>query len=588
VPLYVEELTKSILESGELKEVGDRYDYTGQTANMNIPSTLRGSLMARLDRLPAAKEIAQIGAAIGREFSYAMIAAVAPVAKNELDGALNQLTDSGLTFKRGSPPEATYTFKHALVRDAAYDSLLKTKRRALHVQIAEVIRKRFSAQAETAPELLAHHYAEGARFETAVNYWLVAAERAAGRFATPEAMAHARQGLANVTQIKEEATRTEHELALRICLVAGLRIADRPNEALEELDRAETIAKDGQRNLELARIHHLRGNIYFPLGKFEQCLAEHRKSSEFARKAKSTEAEARAEGGLCDAYYMRGQMRSSHEHVERCINLCRTHGFDVIETAFLPMRATTHMYGLGFAEALDDCRYALEMAVKLEQPRAEIIALNTKIFIALDQHDFVQAESDSHRAEEITQRIGARRFIPLYNHGVAVARLQQGDRDGALALLKTSLAIAQETGITFWGPLIYGVIALASSEPTRRDALRQGQSLLERGCVSHNYFWFYRDAIEVSLEMHDWDQADFYATALEQFFHDEPMAWPNLIIARGRCLAAFGRGNRGDANLSQIRKLRDLAARLSMRSELIRLEAVLGSTSALVKETRSD
>ena len=139
VPLFVEELTKSILESGELTEAGGHYEYGGSARAVTIPATLRDSLMARLDRFMPVKEIAQIGAAIGREFSYELIAAVAPMPQGQLDEALSQLTASGLAFRRGTPPDAIYTFKHALVQDAAYDSLLKSRRQELHAKIARVI-----------------------------------------------------------------------------------------------------------------------------------------------------------------------------------------------------------------------------------------------------------------------------------------------------------------------------------------------------------------------------------------------------------------------------------------------------------------
>ena len=143
VPLFVEELTKSILESGELKDVGNRYEYAGDGSSITIPATLRDSLMARLDRYIAVKQIAQLGAAIGREFSFELIAAVAPMAQGPLNEALARLTESGLAFRRGTPPDATYTFKHALVQDAAYDSLLKSQRQVLHGRIARVIEERF-------------------------------------------------------------------------------------------------------------------------------------------------------------------------------------------------------------------------------------------------------------------------------------------------------------------------------------------------------------------------------------------------------------------------------------------------------------
>ena len=157
VPLFVEELTKSILKSGELKEAGDHYDYAGSARAVTIPATLRDSLMARLDRFMPVKEIAQIGAAIGREFSYELIAAVAPTPRAQLDDALVRLSASGLAFRRGTPPDAIYTFKHALVQDAAYDSLLKSRRQELHGKIARVIKERFPNIKATEPEVLAHH-----------------------------------------------------------------------------------------------------------------------------------------------------------------------------------------------------------------------------------------------------------------------------------------------------------------------------------------------------------------------------------------------------------------------------------------------
>src|SRR5262249_12738508 len=155
VPLFVEELTQSILESADLRDAGDRWEYAGRASTLAIPLTLRDSLMARLDRFVPVKEIAQIGAAIGREFSYALIAAVAPHTGPALDQALTQLTASGLAFQQGTTPEATYTFKHALVQDAAYDSLLRRSRQELHGKLAKVIEERWPRTEATEPETLA-------------------------------------------------------------------------------------------------------------------------------------------------------------------------------------------------------------------------------------------------------------------------------------------------------------------------------------------------------------------------------------------------------------------------------------------------
>ena len=139
VPLFVEELTKTVLESGLLADAGDRYELSGPLPPLAIPTTLHDSLMARLDRLAPVKEVAQIGAVIGREFSHELLAAVSPLSEDKLGDALDQLVNSELVFRRGAPPEATYSFKHALVQDAAYQSLLKSKRQQLHARIAEAL-----------------------------------------------------------------------------------------------------------------------------------------------------------------------------------------------------------------------------------------------------------------------------------------------------------------------------------------------------------------------------------------------------------------------------------------------------------------
>jgi predicted ATPase/class 3 adenylate cyclase len=195
VPLFVEELTKSILESGDLKEAGDHYEYRSSARTVTIPATLRDSLMARLDRFVPVKEIAQIGAAIGREFSYELIAAVAPMPQAQLDASLVQLCESGLAFRRGTPPDAIYTFKHALVQDAAYDSLLKSRRQELHAKIARVIEARFPNVKTTEPELLAHHLTAAGLAEAAIPLWQAGGELALKRMALTEAIAHLNQGL---------------------------------------------------------------------------------------------------------------------------------------------------------------------------------------------------------------------------------------------------------------------------------------------------------------------------------------------------------------------------------------------------------
>jgi class 3 adenylate cyclase/tetratricopeptide (TPR) repeat protein len=187
VPLFVEELTKTVLESDWLRDAGDRYELAAPLPPLAIPTTLQGSLMARLDRLVPVKDLAQIGAVIGREFSHELLAAVADRPEAELQGALDQLVSSELVFRRGSPAATTYSFKHALVQDAAYQSLLKSRRQRLHARIAAVLEGRFGDKAQREPELLAHHHREAGRRESAIPYATAAGDVAFGRFAFVEA-----------------------------------------------------------------------------------------------------------------------------------------------------------------------------------------------------------------------------------------------------------------------------------------------------------------------------------------------------------------------------------------------------------------
>jgi class 3 adenylate cyclase/predicted ATPase len=218
VPLFVEELTKSILESGNLTDVGDRWEYAGRAGTLAIPLTLRDSLMARLDRFAPVKEVAQIGAAIGREFSWELIAAVAPHSEPELDHALDQLVESGLAFQQGTPPDAVYTFKHALVQEAAYDSLLRRRRQELHGKIARVIEERLPHTEATEPELLAHHYTEAKQPEKAIPLWQKAGSLALGHMALVEAIAQLNKGLELVAALPPSAGREGSELGLRALL----------------------------------------------------------------------------------------------------------------------------------------------------------------------------------------------------------------------------------------------------------------------------------------------------------------------------------------------------------------------------------
>src|SRR4029434_5151264 len=183
VPLFVEELTKMVLESDLLQEREDRYELMGPLPPLAIPTTLHDSLMARLDRLATVKSLAQLGATLGREFSYALLHAVSPWDAETLQRGLQQLVEAEVLYQQGLPPHATYRFKHALIQDTAYQSLLRSTRQQYHQRIAQVLEERCPETIAAQPEVLAHHYTEASLVEHAIPYWQQAGQHASARSA---------------------------------------------------------------------------------------------------------------------------------------------------------------------------------------------------------------------------------------------------------------------------------------------------------------------------------------------------------------------------------------------------------------------
>ena len=218
VPLFVEEMTKAILESGHLKETDGHYKLTGSFTTFAIPATLQDSLMARLDRLVTTKGIAQLAAVIGRQFSYELLQAVSQLDAMTLQRELGRLVEVEIVYQRGLPPQATYMFKHALIQDAAYQSLLKSTRQHYHQRIALVMEEQFPETPEVQPELLAHHYTEAGLNAQAVSYWHKAAQRAVERSAHVEAISHLRTGLELLQTLPETPERTQCDVDMHIAL----------------------------------------------------------------------------------------------------------------------------------------------------------------------------------------------------------------------------------------------------------------------------------------------------------------------------------------------------------------------------------
>jgi class 3 adenylate cyclase/predicted ATPase len=253
VPLFIEELTKAVIDGGWLQREEGRYTLAGPVPTAVIPTTLHASLVARLDRVAPVKDVAQIGAALGREFSFELVASVTGLSERVLVQSLEQLVAAELIWRRGSPPNAIYTFKHALVQDAAYGTLLRGKRQELHARIAAVLEAGFTEMVEAQPEILARHYTEAGLVLPAIAYWRKAGQRAAKRSANLEAIAHLRRGLEMVEALADRPRHAEEELAL-LTTLGPVLMATRSTAAPEVgalYDRARRLAQEIGRSAEL-------------------------------------------------------------------------------------------------------------------------------------------------------------------------------------------------------------------------------------------------------------------------------------------------------------------------------------------------
>ncbi len=323
VPLFVEELTKSVLEADDLTAHADTYELTTPLPELAIPASVQDALTARLDRLASAKETAQTAAAIGREFSHELLAAVTPLPQKDLRAALDRLFQSGLIFRRGSPSNPTYFFKHALVRDAAYHSVLKSKRQEIHRNIAETLENRFPQTSETQPELTAHHFTEAGLAERAIAYWHQAGRRASGRSANREAVGHLTKGLEVLRKIPATPDRTRQELALQIALGGPLQAlkGQAASETAEAFRRARALCEQLGDSEQLPAVLHglhafhiVRGELRAAMDLAEECYHIARQEEDGAQIA-ATHFELG-----CVAFHL-AKLTSARDHFEKAVHL---------------------------------------------------------------------------------------------------------------------------------------------------------------------------------------------------------------------------------------------------------------------------
>ena len=563
---------------------------TEGTAPSTLPGSIQSLVLARVDQLdPIDKQALQSASILGQRFTLDAL--------RRLLGNPAYTCTGLIKHYLVRPHGADFVFAHALVWEGVYASLLQARKRELHRQAAkwfalsDPIRAEHLDRAEDAGA--ARAYLEAALGQVAayrpgralelVDRGLALATERGDVCALTCLQGHIQRDLGSIAP-SIEAYRRALEVASNdaerceawLGIAAGMRVLDQFDEAFGVLEQAEGAARRLGSVSALARGHYLRGSLYFPLGNVEGCFREHEQALQNAQKAGSVELEARALSGLGDASSMRARIKTAHDYFDRCIQLARAHGFGRLEVANRHMRGIMRYYQNDLRGAIDDTLAAAAAAAAVGQQRAEMVARAASGYILPDAGELEQAKQQCELALTLARRLGARRFeaSSLRHQARIIAAL--GQRADAMTLLEQAYAISCESGITFSGPWVLGALAIVTEDPgTRRWALEEGETILTKGCVFHNYFWFYRDAIEVSLKTADWDAVERYAGALEHFTHAEPVPWTSFFVARGRALAAHGRGSRGRATLQKLRHLRAEADRAGFKMGSFDLEPAL-------------
>ena len=496
------------------------------------------------------------------------------------------------------PDGTALLFVHALIRGGAYASLLQPRRRNLHARAATYYSGRD-------PVLYAKHLDHAADPRAPIAYLAAADEQVRAyrhetaralleRGLTLAAASHDRFGLAcrlgdvlhelgtpdeaavAYGQALDSAGDDAQRCRAQVGLAGCMRMLDRYEDAFAHLDQVQAIAIRDRHELLLARVHHLRGNLRFPLDEIAACRAEHAHALRHAKRAGSTELEARALGGLADAEYMRGRMRSACRRFRRCVELARSRGLVRIEVANLPMVGHCLIYSCAFDDALEAGRAGLDLAAMVGHLRAEIIIQNLIADVGQCRGDVDTIEGAVARSLPLARRLGARRFeAHALQHRAEALRLR-GRREEAEILLTKALAMCRESGFHFVGPWALAQLAKTTRDPARRvAALAECEAELARGSVGHNHLWAHRNCIEASLEVEAWGEAERYAQALEDYTRAEPLAWSDIWIGWARALAAWGRGTRKPDARARLVAVRDRAAELGMDAAVHGLDQAL-------------
>jgi len=488
VPLFVEELTKTVLESGFLREANGAYELTAPLPPLAIPATLHDSLMARLDRLSTVKTVAQLSATIGRMFAYEVLQAVAPLDEATLQEGLRHLVEAELVYQRGLPPQATYMFKHALIQDAAYQSLLRRTRQQYHQRIAQVLAAQFPDMVDAQPELLAQHYTEAGQSTRAITYWQRAGERALQRSANLEAISHLTKGLEVLKTLPDSPERLQHELDLQITL--GQALAVTKGYAAPEVEhtyaRARELCQQVGETPQLFQV--LRG-----LWNFYLIRLELRTAQELGEQLLSLAQHVGDPALLLEAHYALGntlnylgEFASAQAHFAQGIALYdrqqhHAHAFRYGQDPGVMCRAYAGvtLWCLGYPDqALRWSHEALTLARELEHP----FSLSYALFFAAMLHQLRRERQLTQERAEAVIALAAERGFGLWVAGGTIFRgwaltarspapvSGQGQSEEGMAQMQQGLAAWHATGAKVLQPYGLALLAETSEQMGQREA----------------------------------------------------------------------------------------------------------------------
>ena len=526
VPLFVEELTKMVLEGGLLQERNGEYVLEGPLPSLAIPTTLQTSLMARLDRLSLVRDVAQIGAVAGREFHYELVNAVAGLPKQRLDEALDQLVRSELLFCRGEIPHAVYTFKHALVRNAAYDGLLKSRRVHLHAAIAKALEQEFPEVVQIQPEIVAYNYTQARNYEKALHYWYEAGKQSAARSAHNEAIGHLKQGLNQIPNIDDPILRNKSELLLQVSLGNSLRaIKGWSTDGVKHAStRALQLCKEsGLDELSLPATFGLWSwnFVHASLGE-AQALAEHLLDS--AENVDNAVCKVLAHEALGFTLFAQGKFAAAHAELERSIGLCEdSKAAAYIDLSAQDPRVHVRLYDgmtlwmLGYPDrALRSCAEARRYADASQHPFSEAIARTISLRVHQLRGDAAVVADQANAAIAFCEQHEFVHYLAmtLILHGWASA--YQGEFEKGIAEIQEGLEKARATGALLFESYSLGLLADACIKNKHYDQaldfLKQAQLRLdEEDCGRFYAAEIYRLLGEAHLRSNqNLDQAEHY------------------------------------------------------------------------------